>query len=989
MTKRQFLSFVLLFLFPALYVVSTCNAQSSSPAPQIFFTDLDSAPNTGGENVGGFAGAYVTLYGNFFGVSQGASTVTWNGLNCLRVVGPTGSYNGWGSSYLWYQELIVQLGANCTPGTGSFVVTVNGKASNAIPFTVRSTGKIYFVSTLGNDANTGTFASPLLTIPQCKIMLQPGDVCFIENGVVANTVDDFDATLELEQGGSVGNPIAFVGYPGAKATLGSSTITYGIRVPNISVSANYVTVAGLFFSPSEMGMNPTNSTNWRVVGNNFQCPNANGEDGCFTTNEISTIKYLGNEVTNVGVVAASKQQHGVYFSSDTNHVEAAWNYIHDNRSCRAIQFHSSPLGGGGASDPTGHNQFDLSVHDNLIHDDPCDGINFATVDPSQGKVEAYNNVIYHVGIGPAPQDGDSGDYSCIYMAYITNTGSVGGGTVEIYNNTLYDCGSNVASFPNNGSFMINGGEPSLLVRIRNNIVYQLGSEPFGNGGGWNASYVSGSNNVFFSTGSANIPSISVGNISTDPLFVNLTSKNFQLQSTSPAKDAGMTISSGNTYNNFMAWNGNPAGNDGIQRPQGANYDIGAFEFFAGSTQPPAPSLQAISVTPSPASVVAGSTIAFAATGQYSDGSTQNLTTQATWTSSNPSLATVVSNTGVAAGVAAGGPVTITASLSGISGTASLTVTAPLPPTLQTITVTPNPASVIVGSTVAFTAMGHYSDGSSKNITSQSAWSSNNSLLATIVSNTGVATGVGAGGPITITASLSGINGSASLTVTAPVTLQSISVTPGSTSISVGNTAAFTATGHYSDGSTRNITTQAAWTSSNSSIATIVSNTGVATGVTTGGPITIKASLSGISGSASLTVTAATVTVVNFDTPAPAGSPFSNINGIFGGINFGSNQWAWENAYLSDATNNIYFNSATGNSRVFQFASGTHVLISMKVATSVAGTLTLTDDTGQVKTQTVSTGGMQMVTTGWKNASSKITITFTAGWNIEFDDITYQ
>jgi len=30
-----------------------------------------------------------------------------------------------------------------------------------------------------------------------------------------------------------------------------------------------------------------------------------------------------------------------------------------------------------------------------------------------------------------------------------------------------------------------------------------------------------------------------------------------------------------------------------------------------------------------------------------------------------------------------------------------------------------------------------------------------------------------------------------------------------------------------------------------------------------------------------------------------------------------------------------------------------------------------------------------VTTGWKNASSTITVTFTAGWNIEFDDITYQ
>lgn len=62
---------------------------------------------------------------------------------------------------------------------------------------------------------------------------------------------------------------------------------------------------------------------------------------------------------------------------------------------------------------------------------------------------------------------------------------------------------------------------------------------------------------------------------------------------------------------------------------------------------------------------------------------------------------------------------------------------------------------------------------------------------------------------------------------------------------------------------------------------------------------------------------------------------------------------------------------------------------MKVATGVAGTLTLTDNTGQSKTQSVSTGSMQLVTTGWKNPSGTITVTFTAGWNIEFDDITYQ
>src|SRR5215813_6477228 len=880
MSQLKSLLFVLLLLFSTLYTTTTCAAHSSSPPPQIFFTDLDSGPNSGGESVSGFTGAYVTLYGNFFGSSQGTSTVTWNGQNCLRAVGASGSYNGWGSPYFWYQKIILQLGSGCVPGTGNFVVTVNGKASNGIPFAVRSTGTQFFVSTKGSDSNNGSFGSPFLTIVQCKSAMKAGDTCYLEDGVTATKVDAFDATLSIQSGGSAANPIAFVAYPGAKVTLGASGITYGLRVPNINVSANYVTIAGLFFSPSEIGMNPTNSSNWRVIGNNFQCPTANGQNGCFTTHEINTIKFLGNEATNIGVVAAGKQQHAVYFSTDTNHVEAAWNHIHDNRSCRAMQFHSSPLNGGGATDPTGHNQFDLSVHDNQIHDDPCDGINFATVDPSQGKVEAYNNVIYHVGIGPSPQDGDSGDYSCIYMAYITNTGPVGGGTVEIYNNTLYDCGSHATNFGNNGSLMIEGGAPSLLVKIRNNVLYQLGTEPFGNGGGWNSSYTSGSNNVFYSTGSVAAPSFLSATLVSDPQFTSVSSNNFHLQSTSPAQNAGIAITSSNTYKNYPPWSGNLWDHDGIVRPQGA-IDIGAYEFFNGTTPPPPPppppppTLQSIAVTPTPDTITVGSTVAFTATGHYSDGSTQNVTTQCAWTSAIPSEATIVSNTGVATGVAAGGPDTITASVSGVSGTASLTVIAP---TLQSITVTPNSTSVVVGSTVAFTATGLYSDGSSKNITTQAAWTSSNTTLATIVSTTGVATGVASGGPVTIAATLSGVSGTASLAVNAPPppppqpTLQSITVTPNPASVVVSSTVAFTATGRYSDGSTRNVTTQAAWTSSNTTLASVVGTTGVATGVAAGGPVTITASLSGVSGTASLTVAAPppaptlqTITI----TPSPA------------------------------------------------------------------------------------------------------------------------
>ncbi len=51
---------------------------------------------------------------------------------------------------------------------------------------------------------------------------------------------------------------------------------------------------------------------------------------------------------------------------------------------------------------------------------------------------------------------------------------------------------------------------------------------------------------------------------------------------------GITISATNTYKNFLPWNGGPEGSDGVTRPQGTAYDLGAMEFFTGSDLRPAP-----------------------------------------------------------------------------------------------------------------------------------------------------------------------------------------------------------------------------------------------------------------------------------------------------------------------------------------------------------------------------------------------------------------
>jgi hypothetical protein len=168
-----------------------------------------------------------------------------------------------------------------------------------------------------------------------------------------------------------------------------------------------------------------------------------------------------------------------------------------------------------------------------------------------------------------------------------------------------------------------------------------------------------------------------------------------------------------------------------------------------------PTLVSIAVTPTNSAIAKGATEQFMATGSYSDGSSGDLTSSATWTSSNPTAASVS-----AAGLAsanAQGVTTIIASANSISGSTLLTVN---PAALASISVTPASVYVGVGSNTQYTATGIYSDGSTTNLTNAVAWSSGNPLIATIL-NTGLATSTG-GGAATINATQGALSGSATM-----------------------------------------------------------------------------------------------------------------------------------------------------------------------------------------------------------------------------------
>ena len=163
-----------------------------------------------------------------------------------------------------------------------------------------------------------------------------------------------------------------------------------------------------------------------------------------------------------------------------------------------------------------------------------------------------------------------------------------------------------------------------------------------------------------------------------------------------------------------------------------------------------------------------------------------------------------------------------------------------------VTITPNPDTVALGSTVTLHAT---VDGASGN--PSIFWSSEDTSIAT-VSGSGVVTGI-AVGTAHIAASSGGKSGVATIVVIPPG-VASVRVSPTSAAIKVGETVhliaqPLDANGNDLDG--RTIT----WSSDNEAVATVDNNTGVVTGVSSGAA-TITATSEGATGTAGIAVGAA-------------------------------------------------------------------------------------------------------------------------------------
>jgi hypothetical protein len=251
--------------------------------------------------------------------------------------------------------------------------------------------------------------------------------------------------------------------------------------------------------------------------------------------------------------------------------------------------------------------------------------------------------------------------------------------------------------------------------------------------------------------------------------------------------------------------------------------------------------------------------------------------------SQPTLAWSVSGGGTidanglfSAGTSVGGPYTVTASSGGVSGTATISVSAPntAPAIATPAAASPNP---VTGSTTALTVLGD-DDGGEANLTY--TWTTTGTPPAAVTFSTNgtnaakatTATFTKAGSyTFQVTAKDQGnLTATSSVSVTVNQTLTSIVVSPSSATVSTSATQQFTATAR--DQFATNLATQPTFTWSVSGGGTISGSGLFTAGSTAGGPYTVTAQSAGVSGTASVTVAQSTVYQINCG--GSAASPFT-------------------------------------------------------------------------------------------------------------------
>ena len=721
-----------------------------------------------------------------------------------------------------------------------------------------------------------------------------------------------------------------------KSGTASAAITYqgqkGVVLDGTGTTAQAFDINNVAYL-NISGFEVTNYKNPRPAGNSV---NIHG-----TSNHIVLTNMLVHDNWNgiimqdtanqiaIGSSEVYNSRYGVGFENSVHDIVID-SVISHNNSELYIGPVSSYQNGDGFSDDQGTSN--LTITNSIAYGNQDAGFDIKATNFSCTNCKSYNNVKYGfrmwTGGGPFTVINGLAYGNGWFPMMLQNLGP---------STTLYNC--TFVNAAGDMGYVIDQPASNLILR---NTIFAGFAKGMSNG---SLTSVNDDYDLYFPSGGTLGFTMGAHSFTADPMFVNPSGGDYHLQATSLAIDAGTTLAQVTTDL------------DGNSRPQGTAYDIGAYE-FVGTATPPI----SVSVTPPSIGLQAGQAQPFTANVAGTN------TTTVTW-SASPAGVGVLSPSGAYTAptpVSAQQTITIKAT-STVDTTKFGTATVTLVPVA--ISVSPGSKTLGGGQSQAFTATVTGSSNTSVNWTF-------NPPLGSMTGNTYSAPAVVASQQVVTVTATSAADPSkfASASVTlAPV---SISINPTSATLSPGQSRSFSAT---VTGSTN---TGVNWTATGGN----VDGSGNYTAGTTTGSFSVTAmSQADTSKSATAAITisqaSTTTTVVNFDSPA---CPVRALTGTFGGINWSGGSWDCERANLGTGISVSWNRQITSSSFSFTTPS---VLVSFLGAGGRATTITITTDAGESLSRSLP-AGMTLVTTGFTKPATKVTVTNSAGWWLQMDNITY-
>jgi len=437
-----------------------------------------------------------------------------------------------------------------------------------------SYGRDIYVDNTGNDVtNNGSISQPYRTINKAALEAVAGDNVIIKSGTYFPTT-----RISVANSGLPGAPITFKAEVQDEVIIDgiiSSSPTSGDRLGLFNIQGttttykSYIVIDGLqIINSNWAGFFARYTDNITVKNCRTTKTGASGIIGANSSN----ITVLNNVVKEACIFPSRSQNTNECITMASVDVfEVAYNTVSD----RLIDFSN-----GGEGIDAKNECKDGSIHHNTVFNLIRVGIYVDAFQRNINNIDVYANTVYAClrgGITVASEEGGIASDIQVHDNLIYNIGRVGlriagylnNGplqNIDVYQNTIYDCGSQ-GNFENCGILLEASNPANFGFNIRNNIVsgcpLQIKSnfsQPFP---------VTIANNLFFGNiGGFSANTLFTNTINANPLHVNIAALDFTLQSNSPA--INMAIGSPLSTIDF----------NGVARPQGAQGDLGAFEYVS-------------------------------------------------------------------------------------------------------------------------------------------------------------------------------------------------------------------------------------------------------------------------------------------------------------------------------------------------------------------------------------------------------------------------